>query len=140
MDDALEEKFEGDDETNTVDNPPLEEFDKDDSGDLDHDEANDMFQHEIERRTEHQDGAEQTVEELQPEIDEAINEVDTNGDGAISGDEFVKESEEGTGMDDELQEAAAADEDATEPEDLSRAGAPGPAPAAAAGLIAHSRQ
>jgi Ca2+-binding EF-hand superfamily protein len=138
MDGALEEKFEGDDESNTVDNPPLEEFDDDNSGDLDHDEANDMFQHEIERRTEHETGSEDTVEELQPEIDEAINEVDANGDGKISGDEYVAESEEGTGMGDNLQEAADADEDKAEEDDLSRAG--GPAPAAAAGLISHRRQ
>merc|ERR1719240_2428652 len=140
MDKALEEKFEGDDETNTVDNPPLEEFDHDDSGDLDHDEANDMFQHEIERRTEHQDGAEQTVEELQPEIDEANSETDSNGDGKISGDEYVEEAdEEATGMGDNLQEAGEADEDKEDVEDLSRAGTT-PPPAAAAGLISHSRQ
>jgi Ca2+-binding EF-hand superfamily protein len=137
MDDALEEKFEGDDETNTVQNPPLEEFDKDNSGDLDNEEATDMFEHEIERRTEHQDGTDKVVEELKPEIDEAINEVDTNGDGNISGDEYVAESTEDAGMDDELQEAAAADEDKDEPEDLSRAGGPAPAPAA---FISHRRQ
>eukprot|EP00746_Dinoflagellata_sp_MGD_P161688 gnl/MRDRNA2_/MRDRNA2_88925_c0_seq1.p1 gnl/MRDRNA2_/MRDRNA2_88925_c0~~gnl/MRDRNA2_/MRDRNA2_88925_c0_seq1.p1 ORF type:complete len:410 (-),score=127.04 gnl/MRDRNA2_/MRDRNA2_88925_c0_seq1:35-1264(-) len=136
MDEVLEDKFEGDDESNTVQNPDLEEFDKDDSGDLDKNEVNDMYEHQVEQRTEHAPGAEETVEELQPEIDEAVAEVDTNGDGKISGDEFVADSDGGSDLGGELQEAADAEEDEGEQDDLPRAGTT-PPPAM---LISHSHQ
>eukprot|EP00746_Dinoflagellata_sp_MGD_P160843 gnl/MRDRNA2_/MRDRNA2_87772_c0_seq1.p1 gnl/MRDRNA2_/MRDRNA2_87772_c0~~gnl/MRDRNA2_/MRDRNA2_87772_c0_seq1.p1 ORF type:complete len:418 (-),score=114.71 gnl/MRDRNA2_/MRDRNA2_87772_c0_seq1:111-1298(-) len=137
MDGVLEGTFEGDDEYNSVQNPPLEEFDEDDSGGLDNDEVNNMYEHQIEQRTEHEPGAEETVEELQPEIQDAIDEVDTNDDGVISGDEYTAEGDENN-LGDELQEAAEADEDVEEPDDLARAGTT-PPPAAAAALISHRR-
>jgi len=122
MDKALEEESQGDDESNTVQNPPITEFDKDKDGGLDHEEATDMMEHEIGRRTEHADLPEETKEKLEPKIDKAIDEVDTNDDGVITGDEYVAEAEDGgSDLGEELQEAQKADEDKPELDDLARA-------------------
>jgi len=132
MDDALEEVSEGDDESNTVQNPPMTEFDENNDGSLDKEEATDMMEHEIERRTEHAPIPEETKKELEPKIDEAIDKVDTNDDGVISGDEYVAESEDGgSDLGKELEEATEADEDKPELDDLARADGK----AAAEGLI-----
>jgi len=92
------------------------------------------------------------MKEIKPKIDEAIDEIDTNDDGVIDGEEYVAEakneeqSEEtlnpfdeekpdgGSDLGKELEEAAAADEDKSELDDLPRAGEE--KPAEAAGLIA----
>jgi len=130
MDKALEKVSQGDDEYNSVQNPPLEEFDDDNSGGLDESEAKEAFQHEIERRTEHEDIPEETQKELEPEIKDAIDKVDTNDDGEISGDEYVAKDDSGD-LGQELSEAANADDDKKELDDLARAGGAAPAPAAA---------
>jgi len=131
MDKALEKVSEGDDEYNSVQNPPLEEFDGNKDGALDNGEVKEVFQHELERRTEHEKLPGDTMNDLEPNIQDAIDKVDTNDDGEISGDEYVAK-DEGTDLGSELKEAADADEDAEEMEDLSRAdGAAAPAPAAA---------
>merc|ERR1719359_1122238 len=98
MDDALEKVSQGDDEINTVDNPPMTEFDKNHDGALDKTEAHDVFEHELERRTEHEEVPEETMNKLEPEIEKAIDKVDTNDDGVITGDEYTKEADpEGLG-------------------------------------------
>lgn len=136
MDEALEKTSEGDDEYNSVQNPPLEEFDENKDGSLDNAEAKEVFEHELERRTEHEEVPEETMKELEPEVQEAIDDVDTNDDGEISGDEYVAK-DEGSDLGEELNEAAKADEDKEEIDDLSRAeGAP---PAAAANFMQQNR-
>lgn len=137
MDEALEKVSQGDDESNTVQNPPMTEFDKNNDGSLDEDESKDVFEHELGRRTEHEPIPEDTMKELEPKIDEAVEKVDTNDDGAISGDEYAAKGD-ANDLGDELQEAASADEDKPELDDLSRAdGAAAPAPA---GLLSHHSQ
>lgn len=124
MDEALEKVSQGDDEYDSVQNPPLEEFDANKDGALDESEAKDAFEHELERRTEHEDVPEETMKELEPEIEDAIDKVDTNDDGEISGDEYTAK-DEGSDMGQELKEEANNDEDAAELDDLPRAdGAP----------------
>jgi len=120
MDEALEKTSEGDDEYNSVQNPPLEEFDDNKDGALDESEAKEVFEHELGRRTEHEEVPEETMKELEPDVQEAIDKVDTNDDGQISGDEYVAK-DEGSDMGNELNEAAKADEDAEELDDLPRA-------------------
>lgn len=129
MDKALEKVSEGDDEYNSVQNPPLEEFDNNKDGALDESEAKEVFEHELERRTEHEEVPPETMKELEPEVQEAIDKVDTNDDGEISGDEYVAK-DDGSDLGQELSEAAAADEDKPEMDDLSRVDAGAPAPAA----------
>jgi len=124
MDDALEKVSEGDDESNTVQNPPMTEFDKDNDGSLDAEESKDVFEHELGRRTEHEKIPEETMKELEPKIEEAVDKVDTNDDGVISGDEYVAKGDTND-LGDELQEAASADEDKPELDDLERAGGKG---------------
>jgi hypothetical protein len=128
MDEALEKVSEGDDEYNPVQNPPLEEFDENKDGALDESEAKDMFEHELERRTDHEDVPPEKMKEFEGEVQDAIDKVDTNDDGEIDGDEYVAK-DEGSDLGQEIKEAADADEDAEELDDLSRAGG---APAAAA--------
>lgn len=125
MDEALEKVSEGDDEYNSVQNPPLEEFDENNDGALDTAEAKEVFEHEVDRRTEHDpEATEETMKEIEPDVQEAIDKVDTNDDGEISGDEYVAK-DEGSDLGEELNEAAKADEDKEEVDDLSRAeGAP----------------
>merc|ERR550537_1385757 len=77
MDKALEKVSEGDDEYNSVQNPPIEEFDKNKDGALDESEAKDVFEHELERRTDNEDVPEETMKDLEPEVQDAIDEVDT---------------------------------------------------------------
>merc|ERR1719217_2011700 len=93
MDKALEKVSEGDDEYNSVQNPPLEEFDENKDGALDDSEAKEVFEHELERRTDNEDVPEETMKDLEPEVQDAIDEVDTNDDGEISGDEYVAKDE-----------------------------------------------
>merc|ERR1719326_931512 len=120
MDEALEKVSEGDDEYNSVQNPPLEEFDENKDGALDESEAKEAFEHEIERRTEHEEVPEETMKDLEPDVQEAIDKVDTDDDGEISGAEYTAK-DEGSDMGTELGEAASADEDAKEIDDLPRA-------------------
>jgi len=135
MDKALEKVSGGDDEYNSVQNPPLEEFDGNKDGVLDGSEAKEVFEHELGRRTEHEEVPEEAMKEMEPDVQEAIDEVDTNDDGEISGDEYVAK-DEGSDMGNEMNEAAKADEDAEELDDLSRAdGAAG-----AASLVQRQRQ
>jgi len=129
MDKALEKVSQGDDEYDSVQNPPLEEFDENKDGALDESEAKEAFEHELERRTEHEEVPKETMEELEPEIKDAIDEVDTNDDGEISGDEYIAK-DEGSDMGQELKEEAHNDEDAKELDDLPRAQGAAPAPAA----------
>lgn len=143
MDEALEETSAGDDEVNTVDNPPITEFDGNKDGVLDENEAHDVFEHELERRTDNAEVPDQKITDLQPEIDKAIDKVDTNDDGVIDGGEYVAQPEDADDSDlgKELQEVAGVDEDKGEIDDLARSGGPAnAAPAAApALLISHSR-
>jgi len=140
MDKGLEEASEGDDEYNSVQNPPLEEFDENKDGALDESEAKDVFEHEMHRRTEHEEVPAEAEKDLEPEIKDAIDKVDTNDDGEISGDEYVAKNDDGSDLGQELSEAADADEDAKELDDLSRTdGAAAAAPAAAASFAQHRR-
>jgi len=129
IDDALEEHSEGDDEYNPVDTPPLEEFDDNNDGGLDEEEHKDAVQFEMERRGE---GRYDDPEVPEQPTDEAFKKVDTDGNGKITGDEYTETPEDGgSDLGEELTEAAGADEDATDPDDLPRSGAEG-APAEAA--------
>merc|ERR1719161_3114612 len=110
----------------------MTEFDENNDGSLDKEEATDMMEHEIERRTEHAPIPEETKKELEPKIDEAIDKVDTNNDGVIDGKEYVAEGDD-TDLGTELKEAAAADEDSKEIDDLPRADGA----AAGSALISH---
>jgi len=145
MDEALEKVSQGDDEYDSVQNPPLEEFDANKDGALDESEAKDAFEHELERRTEHEDVPEETMKELEPEIEDAIDKVDTNDDGEISGDEYIAKDvdpmsgESGSDMGQELKEEANNDEDAKELDDLPRAEGAAPAPAASLVQLRHRR-
>jgi len=139
MDKALEKVSEGDDEYNTVQNPPLEEFDADKDGALDKDEANHMFEHELERRTEHEPVPEDKMKEIEPDIQDAVDKVDTNDDGEIDADEYVAKGEDND-LGTELKEAADAGEDAKELDDLARADKGEPAPAAGSGASFAQRQ
>merc|ERR1719214_498595 len=115
MDKALEKHSEGDDEYNSVQNPPLVEFDKNKDGALDKSEAKDMYHHELERRTDWTVN-ETKMDAMDPDIESAIDEVDTNDDGEITGDEYVAKGD-GSDLGQELKEAANADDDATELDD-----------------------
>jgi len=120
IDDALEKVSEGDDETNTVQSPDMTEFDKNDDGALDKEEAKDAIEHELAQRTEHEEVPEETMKELEPEIEKAIDKVDTNDDGEIDADEYAAEADP-EGLGNELKEAQDADEDKKEIDDLPRA-------------------
>jgi len=140
MDDALEDVSEGDDEYNPVQNPPFVEFDKNDDGALDKKEQHDMFEHEIDRRTEHADIPAEKKEEIEPKIQEAVDKVDTNDDGLISPDEYAKETP-AEGMGEELKEAGEAKNDEEELDDLPRAdGTKPPAFIATRRALRHGRQ
>jgi hypothetical protein len=120
MDGALEDVSAGDDEYNPVQNAPLEEFDENKDGALDNSEAHEMFEHELERRTEHEEVPAETMSEIEPKIQEAIDKVDTNKDGDIDGDEYVAEGSD-SDLGTEIVEASGNDEDKKELDDLSRA-------------------
>lgn len=128
MDKALEKVSEGDDEYNPVQNPPLEDFDANKDGALDKDEAKEMFEHELERRTEHEPVPEETMKEIEPDVQDAIDKVDTNDDGEIDADEYVAKGDDAD-LGTELKEAGEANEDAKELDDLARADKGEPAPA-----------
>jgi len=135
VDDALEEHSEGDDEYNPVDTPPLEEFDDNKDGGLDKEEHKDAVQFEMERRKE---GRWDVSDAEVPEgaTNEAFDKVDTDGDGQIEGDEYVDAPEDGgSDLGEELTEAAGADEDAKDPDDLPRSGEEGAPAGAAASLL-----
>jgi len=122
IDDALEKDSEGDDEYNPVQTPPLEEFDDNNDGGLDKEEHSDAVDFEKERRDE---GRWSVSEGEIPDsaTDEAFEKVDADGDGKIEGDEYIAEPEDGgSDMGEEIKEAAAADEDAADPDDLPKAG------------------
>merc|ERR1719252_270938 len=130
MDEALEDASEGDDESNTVEAPPITEFDKNNDGALDKEEATDAFEHELEKRTEHESIPEDKMKEIKPKIDEAIDEIDTNDDGVIDGEEYVAEAKNEEQSEETLNPF---DEDKSELDDLPRAGEE--KPAEATGLI-----
>jgi len=132
IDKALEKHSEGDDEYNGVQAPPLEEFDENNDGGLDKEEHEDAVKFEMERRGE---GRWSVDDSEVPEgaADDAFDKVDTDGDGQIEGDEYTESDEDGgSDMGQEIKEAAAADEDAKDPDDLPTADA---APAPAASMI-----
>lgn len=134
VDEALEEHSEGDDEYNNVQSPPLEEFDENNDGGLDPEEHKEAVKFEMERREE---GGVADAEVPQEKADEAFDTVDTDGNGLVEGDEYEEPAADGgSDMGEEIIEAAKADEDATDPDDLSRAGEQAAAPAAAAGSAA----
>eukprot|EP00746_Dinoflagellata_sp_MGD_P161588 gnl/MRDRNA2_/MRDRNA2_88792_c0_seq1.p1 gnl/MRDRNA2_/MRDRNA2_88792_c0~~gnl/MRDRNA2_/MRDRNA2_88792_c0_seq1.p1 ORF type:complete len:413 (-),score=128.90 gnl/MRDRNA2_/MRDRNA2_88792_c0_seq1:24-1262(-) len=130
VDEALEETSEGDDEYNNVQSPPLEEFDEDDSGTLDEKEHHEAVEFEMERRGEERWGTDDSEVPAQ-ETEQAFDDVDTDDDGLIEGDEYVAPAEDGgSDLGEEITEAAHQDEDATDPDDLNQQPA-APAPAAA---------
>jgi len=134
VDKALEETSEGDDEYNNVQSPPLESFDEDDSGGLDPKEHHEAVEFEMERRDEDRWGTDDSEVPAQ-ETDEAFDDVDTDDDGVIEGDEYVAPAEDGgSNMGEEVIEAAAQDEDATDPDDLNQQPTD-PPPAAAASML-----
>lgn len=139
MDKALEKVSEGDDEYNSVQNPPIEEFDKNKDGALDESEAKDVFEHELERRTDNEDVPEETMKDLEPEVQDAIDEVDTDDDGEISGAEYAAK-DEGSDLGTEMKEAAEADEDEPELDDLPRADGTAPDPPAASFVQRHRQR
>lgn len=135
VDKALEEHSEGDDEYNKVQAPPLEEFDENDDGGLDKEEHEDAVKFEMERRGE---GRWSVSDDEVPEgaTKEAFDKVDTDGDGKIEGDEYTEAAADGgSDFGEEINEAAAADEDAADPDDLERADGTAAAPAAAASML-----
>jgi hypothetical protein len=137
VDKALEEQDTGDDEYNSVQTPPLEEFDEDDSGALDPQEHHEAVEFEKERREEDRWGVADS-EVPEEETDEAFKTVDTNDNGLIEGDEYEAPAPAGgSDMGEEIVEAAAQDEDATDPDDLNQA--PAAAPAAASMLSTRSK-
>lgn len=120
VDEALEEHYEGDDEYNNVQAPKLEEFDENKDGSLDPAEHKDAVKFEMERREEGRwsVGDDEVPEE---EAKEAFDEVDKNGDGKIEGDEYEEPAEDGgSDMGEEMADAAEADEDAEDPDDLNQ--------------------
>lgn len=136
MDDALEGVSQGDDEYNSVQNPPIDEFDKNKDGALDKKEYEDDIMHEVERRTEHADVPGPTKDELKPEIDEAFEKTDADHDGKISGEEYTKKLDKPEGGGEEIREAMEAKEDKEELDELPRAGEETPG-AHAKTLISH---
>jgi len=135
MDKALEKVSEGDDEYNPVQNPPFKEFDHNDDGALDESEQKDAFKHEVGRRSEHRydavdDLPKDAQKDLEPEVQDAIDTVDTDDDGKISEKEYTEKDGDGSDLGQEYKEAADADEDSTDVDDLSRVDAGAPAPAA----------
>jgi len=118
IDKALEAHSEGDDEYNRVHAPPLEEFDENNDGGLDDDEYKKAVKFEMERRNEGR------WDDKIPEgaAEEAMEKVDTDNDGKVEGDEYVKPAaDDGSDLGEEISEAAKADEDANDPDDLARA-------------------
>jgi len=117
VDKALEKHSEGDDEYNQVQAPPLREFDENDDGALDKKEHKDAVKLEMERRGE---GRWSVSDDEIPKdaLDDSFDKVDADDNGKIEGDEYEKSAPEG-GLGDEIVEAAKADEDAEDPDDLS---------------------
>lgn len=146
VDAAADPVTEGDQEYNEVHTPHFEEFDKDGDEVLSGDEIREVLVFELHRRypgkskEEIDDIAEKSIKNLA----EALPDVDTNGDGEISKDEWYAEPAESTDMGDELGEVADDDKNAKDPDDLpvaeeSESEAPAAAPAASPALFFHAR-
>merc|ERR1719171_1068232 len=130
IDGALTNQTKGDDEFNPVQSPTdengnkeIEIFDKDKDGALDKEEFEDAATFEMERRGSDTNNADPIVQAAEDDggMDEAFDKVDANDDGKLDKEEYEKPSE-GSDMGKEMQEAAEAPQEATDPDDLSRAG------------------
>lgn len=118
LDEALEDHYEGDDELNNVQAIPLEKLDENKDGALDPTEHKNGVKFEMERREE---GRWSVPDEEVPEeaSEEAFDTVDADGDGLITGDEYEAPAEDGgSSLGEEIKEAAGADEDASDPDDV----------------------
>lgn len=128
IDEALTNSTHGDDEANIVQSPTdengnkeIEIFDENKDGTLDEPEFDNAAKFELERRGMDTNNEGPIMEESEGAMDEAFDKVDTNDDGKIQKEEYEKKSE-GSSMGNELEEAAEAPQEATDPDDLSRSG------------------
>lgn len=127
VDKALEEHSEGDDEYNSVQAPPLNEFDENKDGGLDEAEHKKAVKFEMERRGEGRWSV-KNEEVPEQETKEAFDKVDADDDGQIEGNEYTEEADGGgSDMGEEIIEAAKADEEKEDPDDLARADGAAPA-------------
>merc|ERR1719389_677511 len=87
------------------------------------------------------DEEQKLISDYRSEVKTAFADLDTNGDGVLSKDEYYAKAS--STMGDELSEEAQADEDATDPDDIGREDAvdesDAPAPAAAAASLLSRR-
>jgi len=113
MDEAFEEKTQGDDEVNTHDLPDFDTWDthpKD--GRLSEREIEQILLWQISKKM--PDAPDAFKEEIMKELPEMIAEVDRNGDGYIDRSEYEEATKNDAG--DELREQAVANEDLPEPD------------------------
>jgi len=144
MDKATDSVSEGDQEYNEVKAPQFEEFDKDGDGLLNDDEVSKAIMFELSRRFPGKSDEElmEIATDLYSEGKlKFLVEIDSDGDGMVSKEEW-EAPEEGTpeNLGTEIAEAAAADENAEDPDDLPTAEQSEPPAAPAPAAVAfHAR-
>lgn len=128
IDEALTNSTQGDDEFNPVQSPTdengnkeIEIFDENEDGSLDEPEFDKAAEFEMQRRGMDTNNEGDVINDSEEELDEAFDKIDGNDDGKITKDEYEGKSE-GSDLGKEMEEAAAVDEEASDPDDLSRAG------------------
>jgi len=140
IDKVADKTTEGEDQYEPVQLPAFRHVDSNADGQLDKDEIMNIFKQEIKRRIPTMSDAaiSSLAAEHQQELLKDMDTVDKNADGGLNEEEY--QSMHQGGMGEELSEAAAADNNLPDPDDLKReyvaaapspAGAAPPAPAAA---------
>lgn len=133
VDKVTDKLTEGEDQYEPVQMPAFRHVDSNSDGKLDKDEVMNIFKNEIRRRIPTMSDADVTklAGEHKQELFKDMEKVDTDGDGVINPEEYAAAHQEGMGS--EMAEAAAADNNLPDPDDLHRdptPAAPGPSPAA----------
>lgn len=120
LDDAADQETKGEDQYEPVQMPEFKHVDGNGDGGLDMDEIMKMFKMEIKKRIPNMPDADldDLAAEHQQELMKDVQSVDDNNDGVISQEEYEDFHSEGMGK--ELAEAAAQDNNAPDPDDLSR--------------------
>lgn len=131
LDKHADQSTKGEDQYEPVQMPAFRHVDGNKDGQLDQVEIMDMFKREIKKRipTMAKADVDALAAEHQKELLKDMGKVDTNADGKINEEEY-KKAAASKGMGEELSEAAAVDNNLTDPDDLPRAGPKGGGPGA----------
>jgi len=131
LDKHADKETKGEDQYEPVQMPAFRHVDGNNDGQLDQVEIMDMFKREIKKRipTMAKADVDALAAEHQKELLKDMGKVDTDADGKLNEEEY-KKAAASKGMGEELSEAAAVDNNVTDPDDLPRSGPKGGGPGA----------